>query len=379
MRIALFTDVFLPQINGVVTSTLSLAKGLADRNHKVYIIAPKFKGNREFQYKNVIVKRVYSIPALFYPGFKFASPFSPEILNFIKKEKIELIHFQTPMSLGIQAILISRLLKIPLVGTFHTNISNPQYLRHMRINSKLIAPISKKYIKWYYGNCNLVTCPSESIRKELKKENINSHIKVFSNGIDLSLFKPLKTKKKQKNLIFVGRIAHEKNLFYLLECFKIVLKKLPETKLIIIGDGPQMNELKNKINEDNLSKNIILTGEIEHTKLIKSNFYKESYTFVTASLSETQGITLMEAQANGLPSVGIDAAGSRDLIKNNYNGFLVKENKKSFADAIIKILSDERLFIRMKKNTLKEIKNHELSAVISEWEKTYLELIKNES
>lgn len=120
MRIALFTDTFLPQINGVVTSIINLAKGLADRGHQVHIIAPKFRNTEEFDYPNVYVRRTRSMPAFFYEDFKFTLPVSPIILEYIMDKKIELIHFQTPITLGFQAIILARLLKIPLIGSFHT-------------------------------------------------------------------------------------------------------------------------------------------------------------------------------------------------------------------------------------------------------------------
>jgi len=391
MKIALFTDTFAPLVDGVVTSTVNLAKNLADRGNKIYIIAPNFnKKFKEFKYHNIKVKRIYSLPAFFYSGYRFTYPFSFKILKYLKKEKVELIHFQTPVILGLQAILISKILKLPLVGTFHTFFTNADYLKHIKMDYKSVENMAWFYARAYYNKCDLVTCPSEQTKKELLKHGFKKQIKVISNGIDLRIFKNSKyvyTKKKynkdSKCLLFVGRVAHEKNLKYLIDCFKLVSKKLPEIKLLIVGDGPQMGELKEKIKSSGISNKVILARAIEHEKLIKSSIFKDSSLFITASVTETQGITLLEAQANGLICVGINAGGIKDLIKNGYNGYLVENgDKQKFADRVIKLLKDKKLYVKMKKNTLKEIKKHKIEKVVDSWEEEYSRLInlfKNKS
>lgn len=383
LRIAIFTDSFTPLIDGVVTATINLARGLADRGHKVYIIAPKYEKIKEFSYPNVAVKRIAGIPALFYQGFKITPIFSIAILNYLKKEKIDIIHFQTPLTLGFQAILIAKFLDKPLVGTFHTFITDAQYIKHAGMQNKLAQRFSWYYVRNYYNKCNMITCPSESAKEELVKNGFIKPIKVISNGIDLSVFDNSGWKKMKKKynpdgkiLLFIGRIAYEKNLDYLLECFLRVLKKEPSVRLVIVGEGPQMRELKAKIKELGLSGNVVLTGRIEHDALVRSGMFKASDIFITASTTESQGISTLEAQTNGLVCVGVDARGIKDLIKSGYNGYLVRKgDKKEFADKVLKLLKDERLYKRMKRNTLKEIKKHKIEKVIGAWEKVYRRLI----
>lgn len=388
MRVALFTDTYLPQVNGIITFLLNLSKGLAKKGHIVYIICPKFPNNlnqEEFIHKNVKIIRVNSIPAFFYPEFKFTSPFSFKLYKFLKQEKIDVIHFQTPISLGIEAILISRLLKVPLIGTFHTNIADPAYLKHLGLNNKLMEKISWSYCRFYYNQCDLITCPSNATREELLNNGFKQPLKIISNGIDFSIFdnkdsKNIKEKysKNKKLLLYVGRIAHEKNLFYLLECLKLVLKKIPNVNLLIVGGGPQFNDVKNKVKELGLDNNVIMTGSIDHKILVKSGIYGAADLFVTASPTETQGITTLEAQVNGVVCLGVNKGGIKDLIKDGYNGYLVELNdKKDFCDKIIKLLKDKELYSKMKKNTLKEIQNHDINMVIKSMEKEYLAL-KNE-
>ncbi len=382
MKIAIFTDTFLPQINGIVTATINLAKGLADKGHKIIIIAPKFKNFKEFSYHNIKVKRTASIPAFFYEGFKFTHSFSFNTFKLLRKEKVDLIHFQTPITVSLQGIILAKILDIPLIGTFHTFFADPQYLKHIKINHKFIQNISWAYARKYYNCCDLITCPSESTKEELIKHKFKAPIKTISNGIDSSIFTNINTKelrdkynKNDKLLLFVGRIAHEKNIFYLLDCFRLVINKIPEARLLIIGDGPQMEELKFRIKKFNLIKNVFILGKIEHDILVKSAIYKACDLFVTASITENQPMTILEAQANGLVCVGINKRGIKDLIKTKYNGYATKYNKSEFVNSIIKLLTNNNLYKKMQKNTLKEIKNHEMGNVINIWEKEYQNLI----
>ena len=374
LNIAIFTDTFLPQINGIVTATINLAKGLADRGHKIYIICPRFKIKvNEFKYKNVKIMRLSSIPAYFYEDFRFTSPFiDKNLLKLLEKEKIDLIHFHTPLPLGIQAISISKILKIPLIGTFHTLFSDPQYLKNVGMNFKIAEKIAWEYAKLYYNRCDLIICPTEAIKKELLSKKFKQPIKAISNGIDLSIFRKNKQNKKrgeyieddEKLILYFGRIAHGKNMNYLIDCFNIVLKKLPKTKLLIIGGGPQLKELKKYVESLNIQNKIIFTGAIPHNKLLKSSIISSCDLFVTASTTETQSLTILEAQASGLPCIGINERGVKNVIKNNKTGILVKNNDKiGFAKAIIKLLTNKRIYNQMKKNISIEIKKQDIKNI----------------
>lgn len=386
MKIAIFTDTFIPNLDGIVISTINIANELANRGHKICIIVPKIKGVKEgFKHKNIKVLRVSSIPAFFYPGFRLTSIINIKILNYLIKKDIDIIHFQTPFTLGFQAILLSKLLGVPLVGTFHTKITHNDYIKHLGLPVSPLKALSWQYIKLFYNRCDLVTCPTQSIKEELFVK-LKSPIKIISNGIKFGVCNHLNYKELRRKylkddwklLLFVGRIAHEKNLSYLLECFKIVLKKRPKTKLLIVGDGPQMRELKEKIFELHISKKVILAGRIEHDNLLKDGIFKICDLFVTASETETQGISTLEAQANGLVCLCADSTGSKDIIKDNFNGLLIKKkSKKEFADKILFLLSSNKDNKRLKRCALKEVKKYNIKKIAKIWEKEYKNLTKN--
>jgi len=384
MKIAVFTDTFIPQYNGIVTATISLIKGLADRGNKVIVIAPKFKGNKEFKYNNVEVIRVGSIPALFYPEFRLASPISFKIFKLFKKEKVDVVLFQATLPLGLSAILYSKIFRRPLIGTFHTLVTHEDYLKHIKINYRFFTRFGWFYCKLFYNRANLITSPSSVIKKQLINERFKPRIKTVSNGIRLDIFDNSKSKeiKNRYNrngpiLLFVGRIAHEKNLHYLIDCFELIKDKNKKVKLLIVGDGPQLSNLKEYANKKNLRDSIIFTGRLDHAKLVKTGIFGACDLFVTASTTETQGISTLEAQANGLVCVGVDEGGIKDLIRNNYNGFLVKNGDKSaFANSVLTLLSNKKAYNKMKANTLKEVKKHEMKNVLDEWEKEFKILTK---
>lgn len=384
MKIAIFTDTFYPKIDGVVSATLNLAKGLADRGNKVFIICPANNNlKEEFKHKNIEIIRFRGIPALFYPEFKLTTIFNYDLYKTLKKEKIDIIHFQTPLTLGYQAILMSRLLKVPLVGTFHTFFGDPNYLKHIKFNNRLGVKMSWNLSRFFYNKCDLITCPSESTKNELIHNQHYKPIKVISNGIDFNAFKSqrsLEVQKRHKSgplILFIGRISHEKNIDYLIDCFSFVVKKSKNAKLILIGDGPQMQEVRKRVLELNLADNIILQGKMDHEDLIRSSIFKESDIFVSASVTENQPMTVLEAQVNGLPCVVIGERGMKDLIINNYNGYLVQNNdKEKFAEAILNLVNNKTLLKRFHKNTLLEIKKHDLSNVIDIWINEYDSLIK---
>ncbi|MGM5483752.1 MAG: glycosyltransferase [Nanobdellota archaeon] len=384
MNVAIFSDTFLPQINGIVTATLNLAKGMADRGHTVHLIVPKFKTGEEFKYKNVNVVRVPSMKAYFYEGFRFSLFFNPFIFNYIKKNDIEVIHFETPVTLGVEAIINAKLSKIPIVGTFHTFIADKDYLKHIGMDNRFFELVTWKYINFFNNSCDLVTSPSNFTAKELQDKGCKKDIKVISNGIDLSKFdnsrKDLIKKKydlKGKTLLYIGRIAYEKNIEILLKAFSKIVKEEPHTKLILVGGGPQEAIIDNIIDKMGLDKNVVRTGPIPYNELIKSGIFWASDIFVTASVTENQPMTILEAMANNLPCIGPDAKGIPDLIENNKTGYLCKPNDfNDLSKKIKNLLNDKDKLDLFKINTNQEIKKHTVENIVSEWEKTYEKLTK---
>ena len=377
MRIAFFTDVFIPFTSGVSVSVVDLAKALADRGHEIHIITPVYK-KLVFEYPNIHVKRVPAISAgWIYPGFRFANPFNLFVHRYISKNKIDVIHFHTPLLVGRLGISISRRLKIPLIGTYHTSVDAKECRKHVRLDGDLFDGVAKRFVDFFYKGCDLVSVPTSTYSARLKSLGLNYPTRVISNGIDLSKFpegeaEAIRAAYPGKIVLSVGRLAQEKNLMFLLKAWP---RLQDEAQLILIGGGTHEAELKNYAEKEGL-KNVHFLGMIPHEELILKGYHRAADIFVMTSMVEVQGLALMEAQANGLVAVGINAGGTKDLIYDGVNGFLVEpDDQDHFVEVMHRLLEDDALRRRLREATLAEVQKHDLQFVAGEWEEVYEELI----
>ena len=387
LHIAIFTDSFLPMINGVVTAVLNLAENLADRGHSVLLVTAAPKKNQTYSYKGIRIEYIASIPAHFYKDFNWSSPYSLRIREICKKESIQLIHFTTPFFVSFVGINVARTLGIPVIGTFHTFISDPTNYRHFIKGNFFVVKEESvwEYSNLYYNSADFNTAPAQSTKKEMLQNGSTVDIKVISNGIDPAKFDNSKAEQFKekytltgKTILYFGRISQDKNIGILLKCFFIVQSKIPEAKLLIVGDGPQLGELKDFAKRNPAGSNIIFTGGIPHHELVKSGLFGACELFATASLTENQPMTMLEVQANGIPCVGFNVRGIPDLIIDDVNGRVLSRNDyEGMAKAIIEILNDTDLYQKYVDGTKLEVQKHLMSAVTDEWEITYQNIVES--
>ena len=377
MKVGFFTDTFLPFITGVSVAVWDLARALADRGHEIHLIAPIPKGFR-YEHPNVHFVHVRSISAgLIYPGFRLASPYNERVHRYVREVGIELVHYHTPLFLGRLAMGAARRLRVPLIGTYHTSVDSREYRAHWKMHHSLFDRGMKSYIDFFYRRCDLVSVPTSAYAEEVEALGLKYPTRVISNGIDLKKFpavdaREIRARYPGKIVLSVGRIAKEKNLLFLLDAWP---QLQDEAHLIIIGGGPQEADLR-EYSKRKGHRNVHFLGMVPHEELILSGYHRAADVFVMTSMIETQGLALMEAQAAGLGSVGINAGGTKDLIVNGENGFLVEPgDTDGFVAAIRKILRDDILRDRMRDATLREIQRHDLRNVAREWEEVYEELL----
>jgi len=389
MKIAIFTDTFYPMVNGIVTAILNTAKPLADQGHKIFIVTPKIGKEEDFSYPNIVVKRVPSLPAGFYEDFRWPNVFNFSAYRLLKKEGIDLVHFMTPFMASYMGIKIARSLDVPVIGTFHTFISDPTYYEHMF--SKGWKPNEKtvwKYTNFYYNAADLVTAPSPSTLKAMMENGCDTPGMVISNGIDPELFdndnwRGFKEKYNlgDKVILYFGRIAQEKNLTTLVEGFRKAWKEDNELQLLLIGDGPQRKEIEKTISKQEHKESVIFTGTIPHEELVQSGVFKAVKLFVSASRTENQPMTILEAQANGLVCVGADARGIPDLVKDGENGLLFNPtDSDALAQAILDLTSREdsqTKHAQFQKATEEMIQEHLLPNVVQKWSEVYPQVIED--
>lgn len=387
MKIALFTDCFTPVINGVVTATINLVKGFTARGHEVLLVSPDFGPGSLFKHPKVNHFICRGLPALFHADFLTTAPLNASLYKTIKAFNPELIHVQTPWTIGLQAVLIAKLLHKPLVGTFHTFFSDPDYLKNIRLNNRYAAEAAEKLCLLFYNKCNLVSAPSISTLKSLEQQGLKPNRIYISNGIDGSNFDNTKAvairnsyaDEKTLLLLYVGRIAPEKNIAFLLQSLKKLKADNYLFKMLIVGDGPEYNSTKDYIASEGLKDSIIMTGKIPYDKLIISGIFGAADAFITASKTENQPMTILEAQINGLPVIGLEARGIPDLVVNEMNGLLSSVNDQdAFVRNIMRIIDEPGLLEQLKTGCSEIIKDHALDNVIEKWEAAYKTvLLKN--
>src|SRR3989344_1178957 len=373
MKIAVFTDTFVPQVNGVVTSILNSTTNLAKRGNKIMIFSPKI-GKRLNLHKNIEIVELKSFNLL--KRYKEMEVRIPTFLNVLKKVKRfnpDIIHINTPLGIGDEGFLCAKVLKKPIVGTYHTLL--PDFLRHINLagleKREFMRYITWKYSNFIYNGCNIVTVPSKMIKKKLRKNGLKARIGVVSNGVDLNKFYKKKVKKNGITILHIGRISYEKNVDVVLQAMKLI-SGYKKVKFMIVGGGPDLERLKNYSRKINL--NVKFTGNVENERLV--DYYNKADIFVTASTIETEGIVLLEAMACGLPIVGVDKLAIPEVVRDGENGFIAKvNNPEDIARCLTKLVKNPDLIKRLSNNSLKIVKKYSLENSINKLERIYNSLL----
>ena len=356
MRIAYFLDNFYPQVNGVVTSSINTFNEMKRQGHEVIAFAPQPKRSDLKKFPSDYFPEnlhwvKYSIPAYFYPDFYFCNPFSHKIFKMVRDFKPDIIHFHAPMSLGYLAIRIARKLGVPVIGTFHTFFAEPEYFKVIGCEKvKMFQTWGWAYSNAYFNRCDAVVSPGIQTASIIKDKKLQGKVTIVSNGVEVKKYQNFTftgqtffdEDPNKDYIIYTGRVSEEKCLEVLLDAMAITAKQRPQTVLVVVGGGPSISKLKKKAAKMGISDNVIFTGMIPNKNLLQSGLLKRMKLFVTASTSENQPMTIIEAIAFGLPIVGVNAKGVPELIEDN--GIIVEPNQPPLlADAIMKILNDPAL------------------------------------
>lgn len=386
MKIAYFTDTLTPQINGV-TYVVENHSELLSKNNDVVVYGPSYSLSGSTKKRGrLTTKRYPSVSLPNYREMNISFINIPAMINDVKKFNPDVIHFHSPAVMGIAAIMMAKYLKRPLVTTYHTLWSETlppippfniidKFFSDTNIKKDALRETIWGLSKRIFDNCDIIISPANVIKAELRKNNHKGKIVVISNGIDTNKYKFKPHNKLRLNLLYVGRLGHEKKVDVVVKAFDMVLKDNPDTKLTIVGDGPVSKDLKSLVKNLHLAKKVKFTGKLDREKIIKH--YQNADIFVTASEMEVQPLTLLEAMSCGLPIVGVNKAGVGGVTKNNVNGYLTKSaDPKEMATKINLILKDNNLRIKMSKNSRKIALENSLDESIKKLTKLYNQLIK---
>lgn len=373
MRIAFFTDTFLPQLNGIATSLANQAKALGEEGHQVLIFTPKLDNIKrgKFQAKNVTVVQLPTVPALVYTEFKFGVFGLPQVIKHLTKFKPDILHLQSTFTIGMDAVMAKKIFKKPLVGTVHVYFTDSDYLRFLKyeLAVKIVDKVAIRYLNFLYSRCDLLLAPSKKLTDELKINGFKKPIHYLPNG--LTLQKPNLLSERQKELLkkkyhlhkkvvlHSGRLSYEKNVDQLIKAFNMLLKNHQDLSLLMIGDGPATKSLQKIVKKLGINHSVTFTGFIEHQDLVSSGILSLGDVFATASTMEVNPMAVLESMAYGLPVVGVKQAGLIELVSKN--GYLVKSgDTRELTEKMEKILYDPKLASSMGKESLEVIKNYSI-------------------
>lgn len=385
MKICMVCDNIFPAHGGRGVTTERWAQKLVERGHEVAIFASRKTGQPKREIiKGITIYRFSSVclpktNKALYVGF----PFPPNIFKIMKREKFDVVHYNIQDYLAFLCILAAKKLNIPLVAGLHTQPENIS--KTLNVSASFV---DKEIFKIFISLCNyanLTIIPTKFGAKVALAHGLTSKCSVVSNGIEYKdfdkvskkLFKEEYKLKDEKLMMYVGRLVKEKNVDFLIKILPPVLKKCPETKLVIVGSGYMEKELKRQIRNKNLQDKVILTGRISDELL--SSSYKAIDLFILPSSVELQGLVVLEAMASGKPVMVAKASTSAayELVEEGKNGYTFSlAKKKEAADKIARIFKDSSLRKKMGQESLKLVKKHSIEKSIDKIEKIYSRLIK---
>jgi len=359
MRIGLFTDTYPPYINGVSTSVCMLKHALEKKGHQVFVVTVNNDSLKyKFEEDNTVI-RIPGIPIGIY-DYRLTGVYPLRAINIIKKWKLDVIHSHTEFGVGTFARIIAKQLNIPLVHTYHTLYEDyVHYITHGYFDksSKKIA----EYLTLFYCDktANELIVPTKKIYDLFKeKYEVDRNVHIVPTGIEIDRFykenvdekkvtdlkKKLMLLKDDFVIVFVGRIAQEKNIVFLIDAQKEIYKKNNNIKLIIIGDGPESEDYKKLVKKYKLEENIIFTGKVPWDEV--PCYYQLADIFATASTSETQGLTVIEAMAGGVAPLCIDDESFRTAVIDDLNGRIFK-TKKDYIKDVLELYNDRAVLKKL--------------------------------
>lgn len=330
MRIALFTETFLPKVDGIVTRLRHTVEHLQRGGNQVLVVAPD---GGITEYKGAQVYGVSGFPLPLYPELKMALP-RPAIGDALEKFQPDIIHVVNPAVLGLAGLFYGKVLKIPLVASYHTHL--PQYLQHYGLG--MLEGVLWELLKVSHNQAQLNLCTSTAMVQELTAHGIE-RVDLWQRGVDTELFHPDLACQQMRShlsqghpesplLLYVGRLSAEKEI----ERIKPVLEAIPDARLALVGDGPHRLALEKHF----AGTSTHFVGYLIGREL--GSAFACADAFVFPSRTETLGLVLLEAMAAGCPVVAASSGGITDIVASGVNGYLFNP-----ADELGAIAATQRL------------------------------------
>ena len=349
MKILFISDVYFPRVNGVSTSIETFRHHLRELGHTVHLIAPDYgsASDDESEITRVPARRI---------------PFDPEdrLMSYgwviaqadtLRAEHYDIVHIQTPFVAHYLGVRLSRQLGIPCVETYHTFFE--EYLHHYvpLVPRAVTRFLAKRFSRHQGNSLDGMVVPSHPMLQVLKAYGINTLTDVIPTGMEAARFVPgdrpgfrgeHAIAPERPMLLFVGRVAHEKNIEFLLKAVDAVRHAVADVLLVIAGEGPALESLRHEARRLGLGAHTLFIGYLDRHRALNS-CYRAADVFVFASRTETQGLVLLEAMAQGVPVVSTAELGTRDVLREGLGVHIAQEDAADFSAKVMRLLNDSAL------------------------------------
>ncbi len=376
LHIAMVTETYPPEINGVAVTLLQFAQGLQRRGHHVHLVRPRqHKGDtaaRQGSYRETLTA---GMPIPGYPGLRVGIPSKGLLVRQWTERRPDIVHVATEGPLGWSAVSAARKLGIPVSTDFHTNFHS--YTRHYGIG--LLRLPMAAYLRTFHNRTDCTIVPTVTLQEELVEDGYKD-VRVVERGVDTRLFHPARRSDALRNAwgvdeatpvaLLVSRLAPEKNLPVVLEAFETMRAVNPASRLIMVGDGPARAELENRYRPQ-----VIFAGMRTGEDL--AAHYASADIFLYPSLTETYGNVTVEAMASGLATIAYDYAAAHQHMRHDENGLLLPyADTPSFIAAARGLIGNAARIQRLRTEARRTVENLTWDRIMEHMENLFLEILR---
>lgn len=378
LRIAIFSDSALPILNGVSVSIDALVRELRNAGHSVVIFTARYPSYSD---PDPNTFRFFAVQTPWTKGYPLAVPPFYPMLHHFRKRRFDIIHTHTPFTIGTVGLRWAQSHEIPIVSTYHTLYDRyahyVPYFPRRYVRFKIA-----KHTNFYYNHVDHIITPSEAALKWLRRHSVEKPITVIPTGIPTppSFVKEevrtqLGVEPEQKMLLYVGRIAREKNLDCLFHAAAKAFARNPALRLWLVGDGPYRKQCMTLARELGIGDRVRMVGFVPRDQV--DRYYAASDLFVFSSITETQGLVVQEAMSHGLPAVVVAGGGAEAGVRHGQNGLVVKNDPREFAGAILGLINDPNLYGRMSAAARESISESGTKAMCNRVVEVYRRVIRD--
>lgn len=360
LRIAIFSDSVLPVLNGVSVSVSALVHELRNQGHSVHVFAPRYPRHSE-QDSNTYRFRAVETP--WTKGFPIAYPPFLRMLRKFRRHEFDIIHTHTIGVLGFVGLRWSQSHSIPIVSTYHTLYDRYAHYAPRLVPRRYMRFKIAKHTNFYYNSVDHVITPSEASLRWLRRHSVTTPVTVVPTGAKPRTFmdrsevrQSLGIPPEQKIMLWVGRLAIEKNMETLFEMAAVAFSQDPQLRLWLVGDGPYRSECHALARRFEIGDRVRFVGFVPHDEVAR--YYSASDIFVFSSMTETQGLVVQEAMTYGLPAICVGGGGASANIEHGVNGYIVKNEARIFAETVLDALYDDERYASLSDHAARSVRRN---------------------